>query len=177
MSFIVKRIDKTLSKDINIPNNSFPLCGRMLPTYNGKWNYTTEALAGKDCSEMVFPDENYDFDTLAKSSIFVGAYTDDGICIGLAIYQWSWNKYLYLYDLKVNADYRHLGIGTKLIEEGKKIAVENGYNGIYTQGQDNNLVACLFYVKTGFQIGGLDTMRYKGTKQEGKSDIVFYLDC
>lgn len=31
--------------------------------------------------------------------------------------------------------------------------------------------------KTGFHIGGLDTNVYKGTKQEGKADIIFYCDC
>lgn len=40
----------------------------------------------------------------------------------------------------------------------------------------NNLAACLFYIKCGFAIGGLDTNVYKGTKQEGKADIYFYLD-
>lgn len=30
--------------------------------------------------------------------------------------------------------------------------------------------------KTGFHIGGLDTNVYKGTKQEGKADIIFYCD-
>ena len=85
-------------------------------------------------------------------------------------------KYMYLYDLKVNLDYRGLQIGKKLIEKSKEIAVKQGYKGIYTQGQDNNLGACLFYLKNGFVIGGLDTHVYTGTSQEGKSDILFYLD-
>ena len=50
----------------------------------------------------------------------MGAYTENEDCIGLAIYQKSCNKYLYLYDLKVNAKYRHNGIGKKLIEEMKE---------------------------------------------------------
>lgn len=41
---------------------------------------------------------------------------------------------------------------------------------------DNNLGACLFYIKRGFVIGGLNTNVYKGTKQEGKADIYFYCD-
>ena len=36
--------------------------------------------------------------------------------------------------------------------------------------------ACLFYLKNGFVIGGLDTHVYVGTSQEEKSDILFYLD-
>lgn len=125
---------------------------------------------------MVFPDENYSYDEMKENSVFVGAYTEEGICIGLAIYRHSWNRYLYLYDLKVNAAFRRQGVGKLLISEGKRVAAEQGYRGIYTQGQDNNLNACLFYLHTGFVIGGLDTMVYEGTRQAGKSDVLFYLE-
>ena len=64
----------------------------------------------------------------------------------------------------------------ELIEKAKEVAKENGYQGIHTVGQDNNLAACKFYIKSGFVIGGLDTKVYQGTKQEGKKDILFYLD-
>ena len=86
-------------------------------------------------------------------------------------------KYMYLYDLKVNKAYRGQRIGKRLIEMSKKIAKSRGYRGIYTQGQDDNLGACLFYLNNGFIIGGLDTQVYAGTSQEGKKDILFYLDA
>ncbi len=172
----IKRIGKENSQDIHLPNEPFLLFGRMLPAYsNGEWSFTTQLLEQSNVQKMVFPDEHYHYEKLSEKGVMVGAYDEAGACVGLAIYQYSWNKYLYLYDLKVNASYRGKGIGRALIEEGKKIAAENGYHGIYTQAQDNNLGACLFYVNTGFQIGGLDTMLYQGTKQEGKSDIIFYL--
>lgn len=171
---IIKTIDKDHEADINIPNEPFPLFGRMIPTYvNGNWDFTTEKF--DVVTEMCFPDENYNYDELAKNHVFVGAY-DNGKCIGLAILRRSWNKYMYLYDLKVNRDYRRSNIGKLLIEKAKEIAIEQGYNGLYTIGQDNNLGACLFYIKHNFAIGGLDTNVYKGTKQEGKADIYFYLD-
>jgi len=170
----IRIIDKAHGKDINIPNEPFSLFGRMIPSYiDEKWNYTTERFA--TITEMCFPDENYDYDELEKNSIFVGAY-DGEQCIGLAILQQAWFKYMYLYDLKINKEYRGQHIGGKLIEKLTEIAVEQGYNGLYTIGQDNNLGACLFYVKNGFVIGGLDTNVYKGTSQEEKADILFYLD-
>ena len=64
-----------------------------------------------------------------------------------------------------------------VIERAKELAREKGYRGIYVIAQDNNLGACLFYLKCGFRIGGFDTEIYRGTVQEGKSDIIFYLDC
>ena len=68
-------------------------------------------------------------------------------------------------------------MGKLLVESAKKEAVRQGYRGLYTQGQDNNLGACRFYLKTGFEIGGLDTRVYGGTAQEHKKDILFYCDA
>ena len=56
-----------------------------------------------------------------------------------------------------------------------KLAKELGYIGLYTICQDNNLGAATFYLKNHFVIGGFDNQIYRGTAQEGKSDILFYL--
>lgn len=124
---------------------------------------------------MCFPDENYSYEEMAESCVFIGAYEEER-CIGLAVMRHAFFKYMYLYDLKVKERYRRSGVARALIEKAKVSARESGYRGIYTQAQDNNLGACLFYLKTGFIIGGLDTMLYRGTPQEGKKDIYFYLD-
>ncbi len=173
----IKIINVEHKDDINIPNEPFRLIGKMIPSFlDGKWSYSVHYLEEKDITEMCFPDENYDFIDMQKNSVFIGAY-DAGKCIGIAIMQNAWFKYMYLYDLKVSKDYRNRGIATALIQKATEVCKERGYSGIYTQGQDNNLAACLFYINSGFHIGGLDTDVYKGTKQEGKSDIIFYLDC
>lgn len=174
--FETKIIDAAHKQDINIPNEPFSVFGRMIPSYyNEEWSYQIVHFGEDEVCEMCFPDENYDYDKLSESSIFVGNY-HDGKCIGLAILQHAMMKYMYLYDLKVSKAYRGRQAGKMLIEKSKEVAVSCGYKGIYTQGQDNNLGACLFYLKNGFAIGGLDTHVYKGTSQEGKSDIIFYLD-
>lgn len=173
----IRIIDAAHKGDINIPNESFPLYGRMAPSYiDGKWDYSIVKFDEKDVSEMCFPDENYDYDEMKDRSTFIGAYDGDR-CIGLAILQEAWFRYMYLYDLKVNGAYRGRGVARALIDMARDISLKRGYDGIYTQGQDNNLNACLFYLKSGFRIGGLNTDVYKGTPQEGKADIYFYLDC
>ena len=172
----IRRIGEKHKGDIRIPNQPFALWGRMIPSYqNGVWRYTVERLDPSEQAEMCFPDENYDYAEMCKASAFLGAYDTD-TCIGLAVLQEAFFRYMYLYDLKVNRAYRNRGVASPLIENAKKIASEKGYRGIYTQGQDNNLSACLFYIKCGFRIGGLDTEIYKGTRKEGKADILFYLD-
>ncbi len=167
---LVKLIDKSHSADINIPNQPFVMFGRFVVSYDGKWNFTTQPFA--PC-KMTFPDENYDFDAMASNTFFLGAY-DGEKCVGLAVLKNDFFKYMYLYDLKVNADYRKQGVASLLVESACTLALEKGYIGLYTQAQDNNLGACLFYTKCGFEIGGLNTRVYDGTKQFGKSDVFFY---
>ncbi len=170
----VRIIDSKHSTDINIKNEPFTLFGRMIPSYTNEiWDYTTELF--EESTEMCFPDENYDYDAMKANSTFIGAY-DGEKCIGLAIMQEQFFKYMYLYDLKVNRDYREKGVASALLKKAGEIAAEKHYHGIFTQGQDNNLGACLFYVKNNFAIGGLNTKVYQGTPQEDKKDIYFYLD-
>ncbi|MBQ8403390.1 MAG: GNAT family N-acetyltransferase [Clostridia bacterium] len=173
----VKIIDSARKDDINIKNHPFKLFGLMLPSYNnGKWDHTEIVFPPENHTEMRFPDENYDYDKMKDEHIFIGAY-DGEQCIGLAIMRDDFFKYMYLYDLKVNSAYRSKGVGAMLIDKCKEVAVEQGYRGIYTQGQDNNLGACKFYLKCGFEIGGINTHVYNGTPQENKKDIFFYIDA
>ena len=168
----IKRITEENKQDLNIPNEPFRMPGRLLPMLrDGLWSYRTEIFP--EALTMVFPDENYDFDEISAKGVIYGAY-EDGQCIGVAIYQDYFLKHMYLYDLKVNASARGKGIGRLLIEAGMEAAKERGYMGLYTVAQDNNLNACMFYLKAGFEIGGFDNHVYDGTSQEGKADIIFY---
>ena len=100
----VKIIDSAHKADVNIPNQPFGLFGRMIPGYmDGRWSYSTEL--SDTTGEMCFPDENYDYDEMKKDCVFIGAY-EGGQCIGLAIMKQGFFKYMYLYDLKVNREYR-----------------------------------------------------------------------
>ena len=170
-------VDEDHEADINLKNHPFKLFGLLLPSYqNGKWDHTELLFPEENVTEMCFPDENYDFEAMSQDHVFVGAY-DGGACVGLAILREDFFKYMYLYDLKVNQDCRGQGVGRLLIGACKELAVQRGYRGLYTQGQDNNLGACRFYLKTGFEIGGINTHVYKGTFQEHKKDILFYCDA
>lgn len=172
----IKRIDAQHKADINISNEPFELFGKVVPSFtDGQWTYEVVRYATEDIEEMCFPDENYNYDAMVDS-VFLGAY-DGEECIGLAILQPGFFKYMYLYDLKVNSAYRGKHIGKILINKCREIADSQGYCGIYTRGQDNNPGACLFYLHSGFYIGGLDTNVYHHTNQEGKADILFYTEC
>ena len=168
----VRQIIKENKNDANIPNEPFSLWGKMVPSLkDGKWEY--ETVTFPEVTEMCFPD--FPYDPEGEDGIFLGAYDGD-TCIAVAVLRKQMFKYLYLEDLKVNKSHRRQGVGAMLIAAGIEKAKEMNLQGVYTVGQDNNLSACLFYLKQGFQIGGFDNRSYRGTSQEEKADIYFYKD-
>lgn len=168
----IRKVTKENRQDLNLKNEPFEMPGKFIPALKeGVWSYRVELFEAVET--MIFPDENYDYDEISERGIIIGAY-EDGNCIGLAIYQESFFKHMYLYDLKVCGAARGKGVGRALIEAGMAAAKELGYLGIYTQAQDNNLNACMFYLKMGFEIGGFDNRVYHGTPQAHKADIIFY---
>ena len=168
----IRRITEENKQDLNLPNAPFQMPGRLIPSLeNGIWNWREELF--NEPRSMCFPDENYDFQKFSRDGFLLGAY-EDGVCLGLGIFREEFWKYVYVYDLKVSALARRKGIGRMLVDAGMAEAKARGYRGLYLYAQDNNLNACRFYLKAGFEIGGFDNRRYDGTSQEGKADIIFY---
>lgn len=169
----IRPITRDVAADLHLPNEPFEMPGRFIPERkDGKWSYRIEWF--EKVQTMCFPDENYDYEKYSREGFLLGAYEDDK-CIGIGIFRDDFWKYMYLYDLKVNSAHRGKGVGKALVRAGLEEARKRGYLGIFLQAQDNNLNACMFYLKTGFQIGGFNDRVYDGTSQEGKSDIFFYL--
>lgn len=157
-----------------LPNEAFSLFGRLKVRYDETgWQSEEERFAPEAVSEMTFPDEHYELATVLNEGFAVGAFAGE-TCVGLGIFTDDWLKYMYLADLKVVSAYRGQGIAEKLLAFALKAAQQKGYAGLWTIGQDNNLGACRFYLKTGFVIGGLNTRSYTHTQQEGKADVYFY---
>lgn len=169
-----REITKESELDLRLPNESFDVFGKLIVSrLNENWKTDIELFS--EVHSIVFPNEAYQFEEMNKDGFALGAY-EGGNCIGLAVFKANWNSYMYVYDLKVNQKFRKKGIAEELISRGLKIALKLGYVGLYTVAQDNNIAACTFYLKQKFIIGGLNTNDYKHTKQEGKSDIYFYLE-
>nr|WP_228098220.1 MULTISPECIES: GNAT family N-acetyltransferase [unclassified Gemella] len=130
---------------------------------NEEWGNDIQIFSEDNIGSQIFPNENYNYELMKEEYIFVAAYYKNEV-VGLAVYKHNWNKYLYLYDLKVKNEFINKSIGKLLINKGKEVEKEYSYNGIYTQTQDNNLLACLFYLKNSFKIGGFDNKVYEGTQ-------------
>lgn len=158
---------------LSLGNEDFDIFGKLIVSRKEKdWFYEEEIFTRKET--MKFPEEDYQLAAIENNGFAIAAFDGD-TAVGLAVFQNHGSKYLYLQDLKVNASYRRTGIASTLLKQGAAAAPAK-YLGMFTIAQDNNLGACRFYLAEGFVIGGLNTLTYQHTSQEGKSDIFFYHD-
>lgn len=104
--------------------------------------------------------------------LLVIARTEQAI-IGLAAASTNWNGLALLEELSVDIDYRRHGLGKSLLDRIKEFAQARGLAGMTLETQHNNVQACKFYERYGFEIGGFDRYVYK-TFESAKDEIALY---
>lgn len=104
--------------------------------------------------------------------LLVIARTEQAI-IGLAAASTNWNGLALLEELSVDIDYRRHGLGKSLLDRVKEWAQARGLAGMTLETQHNNVQACKFYERYGFEIGGFDRYVYK-TFESAKDEIALY---
>lgn len=160
--------------DINKANQPFEVIGRIRPLFaDGDWIYTEELYTHSYVKS--YPNDDVDYSVYIDNpdkSIFL-AYSN-GQCVGQIILRKDWNKYAFIEDICVSQSARGQGIGTALIQKAAEWAKGAELDGLALETQDNNLLACRFYLKCGFVIGGVNTMLYKNF-QPDEMAIYWYL--
>ncbi|MFJ8530258.1 GNAT family N-acetyltransferase [Bacillus sp. NPDC094106] len=94
--------------------------------------------------------------------------------IGMIILKRNWNSFAYVEDIKVDKQFRQLGVGRKLIEQAKHWAQACEMPGIMLETQSNNVRACKFYESCGFVIGGFDFLVYKGMNEQSDEVAIYW---
>lgn len=94
-----------------------------------------------------------------KGAIYL-AYIDEKVC-GQMIVSRNWNNLAIIEELEVDKDFRRQGVGAGLVAQAILWAKEHNLPGIMLETQSNNVSACLFYQRCGFQLRGFDDSLYK----------------
>ena len=158
---VIKQIRKEIIKDIKGINEPFEIIGRIKPSLvNGEWSVSEELF---DESYLhSYPDDDVDYKEYTDNpnqTVFM-AYVD-GEFAGRIIVRKDWNKFLFVEDISVLKDFRGRGVGTALVNKAIEWAKNEGMKGLALETQDNNLLACRFYLKCGFVLGAVNSMLYK----------------
>ncbi|MFE0013606.1 GNAT family N-acetyltransferase [Mesorhizobium sp. NPDC059054] len=106
------------------------------------------------------------------SALFV-AMLDDAPVGRLSVTR-NWNGYGLLDHFGVDRQHRAGGIGNRLFEQAKSWAREQGLPGLSLETQNNNLTACRFYERQGFQLGGIDRFFYRGLHPGTREIALFW---
>ena len=170
---IVKLSFGTL-KDMNKPSEAFEIIGKLIPTFiNNKWTYTEEIY---DHSYLhSYPNEDCDYSPYIANpdkTVFL-AYSNKE-CIGQIVLRKDWNGYAFVEDICVSKSSREQGIGTALIQKAIEWAKDKSLYGLALETQDNNLLACRFYLKCGFLIGAVNTMLYKNLPKPWSDAVAIF---
>jgi ribosomal protein S18 acetylase RimI-like enzyme len=86
----------------------------------------------------------------------------------------NWNGYGLLDHFGVGRDHRRGGIGRRLFEQAKAWAMAQGLPGLTLETQNNNLAACRFYERQGFELGGIDRFFYRGLEPATREVALFW---
>jgi len=82
-----------------------------------------------------------------------------------------------LWDMRVHPDYRKMGMGTQLFQQGVLWAREQGCRQLKIETQNINVPACRFYAKQGCHLGTIDVYAYSKTPQvQPETMLLWYFD-
>lgn len=160
MNITIREVDDSTVQQVKTYGASFEVRAKLLlSAENGKISYTVV-----DVPPYVkqYEPEKVEPDTYVANpdrTIFF-AYMDDELSGQIRVLK-NWNGYAYIDDIAIEPKYRGRGIGRALMERTIEWAKTRGFPGMMLETQDNNVPACRFYARCGFELRGFDTHLYK----------------
>ncbi|MDN7242163.1 GNAT family N-acetyltransferase [Planococcus sp. N028] len=162
----IKPLEEKFIGIVNKANEPFPVIGKILPSFiKGAWLYEEQLYENK--LETSFPDDQLkwkEYIDSEKKVMFLAFHAEE--CIGQIRLVKDWNRFAYIENIAVRRSFRKSGIGHLLLEVAETWAQDKSLIGLSLEAQNDNVIACRFYEKEGFVLGGADTL-----KQHANSNI------
>lgn len=82
-----------------------------------------------------------------------------------------------LWDIRVDDDYKNMGIGSKLFDLAVQWSKNQGLSQMKIESQNNNVKACRFYQSKGAVLGKIDEYAYYDHEEyRNEVQLIWYLD-
>jgi streptothricin acetyltransferase len=163
MNLRIIEVDATRMSDVNLIDSIFRVEARLRLRSDG--DAISYAIEPVEPYEKRYPDET---GGVAPASVVDGgdgviylAYADQAP-IGQIIAGRDWTGYARVHDIRVAPAYRGQHLGRALMDRVREWARLHGMAGLVVETQNVNVPACLFYQAYGFELGGFDTLLYRG---------------
>lgn len=173
MNCDIRKLDESSRCFLPHAHQPFDVIGRFIPMYDGEtWSYR-EVLDDTHRQKKYRDDRIAPKDYIENKERAIFLAVCDDMCVGLVRMRVNWFGVGYIEDLAVDAQYRHMGIGQKLMDSAVDWCRELQIDRITLETQDNNVQACRFYIRYGFVICGIDTQKYSFL-EECRDEIAIY---
>ncbi|MFS2222381.1 GNAT family N-acetyltransferase [Pantoea sp. B65] len=86
----------------------------------------------------------------------------------------NWNGLALVEDIAVDRPARQAGCGRALMDAAVQWAREQNLSGLVLETQSNNVAACLFYEKYGFELAGIDRALYRALNPQRNEIALFW---
>lgn len=189
-SYEIKEMDKTcfalydqVSQNVNVSSEF-----RVTRIDNGLGGFVFEEVPVtpyvKDLSkyeiaseyEKMFDISNWRFYMAFDGDIPVGAMTVAGTTEGMDMLGGRTDACV-LWDIRVADEYKHKGIGQRMLDLGIAAAKDDGYRVMIIECQNNNVTACRFYRKQGALLSKIDMNAYDSEPEVADEvQFVWHLD-
>lgn len=172
MNITIREMDETTVQSVKQYGSSFEVTSKLvLHAENGKIHYT---IIDVPPYRKQYGLERFDPETCVSNPnrIVFFAYVNDELAGQIRVSK-NWNAYAYIHDIAVDEKYRGQGVGRALMERAIEWAKSQGFPGMMLETQDNNVAACRFYERCGFELCGFDTHLYKAM-DPGTDEIALY---
>jgi len=143
----------------------------VLSAENGTIRHTVVSVSPY---EKRYPPNEIDYTAYIDNSdqtVFF-AYSGEELAGELVIRRW-WNNFAYIEDITVKTTFKRQGVGRALVERAIRWAKDRRLPGLMLETQNNNVAACRFYERCGFEIGGFDRHLYRAI-HPNLSEIALY---
>ena len=177
MNYKIIRSDKSKLSLLPHPQEPIDVIGRLLPKYDGhKWDLS-EVLLDTPI-QITYPDVTFDpmeYVDNPDQAAFLAIQGNK--CIGSIRVCARWQNNAFIDDLAIDREHRGHGVGTMLMDEAVRWGQEKGLYGVSVETQDWNLLACRFYLKYGYRLGGLDCSVYDALEQPYQEEVRYTFIC
>lgn len=170
----IRKLEKSNLRDYFADEEPFPVIGRLCPKLeNGLWTHEEQLF--DEPREKQYPPDEIDpaqYLETPKRAIFL-AY-EDGVPVGRIVLRRNWNGNAFVEDITVRRAARGRGAGSALLARAGDWARGQGLYGLMLETQDINLLACRFYQKNGFRLGGVDSCLYRNFEEPYRRETALF---
>lgn len=151
---------------------SFEITSEVLPPFDGP------GLGG--IAELEAYRKTYDtnpaelMETAAEDDAALFVVRDADRMLGYIALSISWNGYAEIDDIAVDASARRSGVAVVMVDKAVEWAREHSLAGLRLETQSNNVAACRFYARYGFELAGYDRYLYTALNPDTREVALYW---